>query len=199
MNNIEVKNSIGNYDVLTVKNVRVFYPWELKKFISAIPKRELRTNFEALLYSGMRYVEAERLLEKPEMYMQSKGRIHLDDFAIRKKKVRIKERWVVLNPIGRRVIETYIEAHHPLPSYNVWTDNLIRWSGMAGLKSDRLSPKSTRKTWECYLMTKYPVYSNHIFLSQGHSDLVALKHYVNLPFDEQDKRDMEEFTYGWEP
>ena len=192
-------NEEKNYDILTVNNTRVWYPWELKKLVQAIPKMELRINFEAGLYSGARYIELKRLLEKPEMYMASKGKIHFDSFAIRKTKIRIKERWVTLNPIGRRVIEAFIAQDRDLPAYVTWSENLARWSGMAGLKPDRVSAKSTRKTWECYLMTKYPSFANHIFLSQGHSDLVALRHYVNLPFDENDKKMMDEFTYGWEP
>ena len=192
-------NEEQNYDILTVQKTRIWWPWELKKLIQHIPKMEMRIQFEAGLYSGARYVELQRLLDKPEMYMASKGRIHFDAYAIRKKKINIKERWVVLNPIGRRVIESFIAQGRDLPSYNVWVDDIVRWSGMAGLKPDRVSAKSTRKTWECYLMTSYPMYANHIFLSQGHSDLTALKHYVQLPFDANDKKEMQEFVYGWEP
>jgi len=201
--NIETKNNIVKEserpEIVTVKNVRVLRPWEYKLLRSGITKKEHRVNFEALLFSGMRYVEAVRLLEKPEMYEPRNGRIHLDSFAIRKKLIKLKERYVILNPLGKYIVEAFISQNHPLPSYNVWTDNLIRWASNSGLDPRRLSPKTTRKTWESWLVTKYPMMTNIVFTSQGHNDFVALKHYVTLPFNEQDKKDMEEFVYGWEP
>jgi len=188
-----------NGEILTVQNVRIFRPSEAKKFIKAITKKENRTNFEALLYSGMRYVEAQRLLEKPQMFEPENRRIHLDSYAIRKKKIKIKERYVILNPIGVRVIEAFIEQNHQLPNYGTWRENLKRWARLAGLDDRRLSPKTTRKTYEGWLVTSFPAMTNIVFISQGHSDMVALKHYVTLPFSPQDKLDMKEFVYGWEP
>jgi len=188
-----------NREILTVKNVRVFRPWEAKQFIKAIPKKENRTNFEALLYSGMRYKETQRLLEKPEMFEPNNHRIHLNSYAIRKKKIKMKERYVILNPIGVRVIEAYIEQQHPLPNYGAWRKNLKRWARFANIDDRRLSPKTTRKSYEGWLVTSYPDMSNIVFISQGHTDMVALRHYVTLPFTPQDKLDMKEFIYGWEP
>jgi len=203
MNTIENKNSKG-YDelkpeIITVKNVRVLRPWETKKLIDAIPNKSQRLKFEALLYSGMRYIETNRLLEKPQMFEPGNNRIHLDSYAIRKKKIKIKERYVILSPVAKRVIESYIETNKPLPTYDVWRDNLKRWAKDAGIEPGRLGPKTTRKTWESWLVTYYPHFTNHIFLSQGHNALTALNHYVTLPFNETDKNQMKEFVYGWEP
>ena len=188
-----------NREILTVQNVRVFRPWEAKKFIKSIPKKEHKINFEALLYSGMRYVEAQRLLELPSMFEPNNHRIHLNSYAIRKKKIKIKERYVILNPIGVRVIEAFIEQNHQLPNYGAWRKNLRRWAHYAGIDDRRLSPKTTRKTYEGWLVTNYPLMTNIVFISQGHSDMIALRHYVTLPFSPQDKLDMKEFVYGWEP
>ena len=203
MNTLEDKKSIG-YDelkpeIITVKNVRVLRPWEVKKLIDAIPNKYQRLKFEALLYTGIRYVEANRLLEKPRMFEPGNNRIHFDSYAIRKKKIDMKERYVILSPVAKRIIESFIDAGKELPGYDVWRDDLKRWAKNAGIPPNRLGPKTTRKTWESWLVTYYPHFTNHIFLSQGHNTLTALVHYVTLPFNEKDRNDMKEFVYGWEP
>jgi len=199
MDNIEIKNSMGNGAILTVSNVRVLRPFEVKELVKAIPQKYSKTQFEALLYSGCRYVELQRLKEKPDMYEQSNGRIHLNSYAIRKSKIKMKERYVILNPVGRRVIEAYIELEKELPDHNTWRNDLTRWAQLANIDGRRLSPKTTRKTLESWLVTTYPQLTNIIFLSQGHNALTALQYYVTLPFTQQDKLEMKEFVYGWEP
>jgi len=203
MDTIESKNSNGlqglKAEIITMKNVRILRPFEAKALINAIPKKKQRLIFEALLYSGCRYIELKRLLEKPQMFEPVNLRIHLDSYAIRKAKIKLKERYVVLSPVGKRVIESFIESIESLTEYKTWTENLQRWAKFAGISPDRLGPKTTRKTWESWLVTYYPHLTNHIFLSQGHNAMVALKHYVTLPFNKDDKEQMKEFVYGWEP
>jgi len=196
MNNIESNRSIGFKPILKVGNTRILRPYEAKQLINAIPKEEQRDKFEALLYSGMRYVECKRLLENPQWF--DGEHIHLSKSAIKKDKIKFKERYVHLNPIGRRIIKAYLKCESSLPSYAVWTENLKRWASIGNIEPDLLSPKTTRKTWEGFLVTYYPHLTNHIFLSQGHSQLTALQHYVNLPFDSNDKLEMREFVEGWE-
>ena len=200
---LEDKNNRGfpnpKAEIITVKNVRILRPWEAKKLIDSIPKKSQRLIFEALLYSGMRYIEAQRLLEKRSMFEPNNKRIHLDNYAIRKAKIKMKERYVVLSPVGVRVIESFIDSIDKLTDYKTWTENLIRWANFAGISPNRIGSKTTRKTWESWLMTYYPHLTNHIFLSQGHNDMVALKHYVTIPFNDDDKNQMKEFVYGWEP
>ncbi|MCK5031328.1 MAG: hypothetical protein KAR64_07670 [Thermoplasmatales archaeon] len=43
----------------------------------------------------------------------------------------------------------------------------------------------------------YPERTPHIFLSQGHNEMTALKHYVNLPFIGSDKEEAMKFVEGW--
>jgi hypothetical protein len=43
----------------------------------------------------------------------------------------------------------------------------------------------------------YPELSQKIFLSQGHSDVTALHHYLAIPFTEGDKKEMLYFVEGW--
>jgi hypothetical protein len=68
----------------------------------------------------------------------------------------------------------------------------------AGLYPDYMSPKTTRKTWESWLVWYYPEKFATIFGSQGHNELTALRHYVNLPFNTRDKEEMKSFVEGWE-
>ena len=58
--------------------------------------------------------------------------------------------------------------------------------------------KSFRKTWESWCITIYKENVYHIFLSQGHDELTALKHYLNLPFTQQDKQQMSKYVGGIE-
>lgn len=203
MEPIESKNSKGfddsNLEIITVKNVRVLRPWEARLLTDAIPKREQRINWETLLYSGMRYVEGNRLLENPKMFEPGNRRIHLDSYAIRKKKIKMKERYVILNPTAVRIVEDFIDQNNFLPDYKTWGQNLKRWANYANINSDKLGPKTSRKTLESWLVTYYPHYTNHIFLSQGHNALTALNHYVTLPFNTKDKEEMKYFVSGWEP
>jgi len=196
MEPIEKNISNGFGHEIYVSNVRVLRPNEAKVLIKAIPKESNVTKFEALLYSGMRYVELQRLFDNPQWF--NGEHIHLTKEAIKKKKIGVKERYVHLNPIGRRIIKAFLKVDKPLPSYKDWTENLERWAKMAGIESNRLGPKTTRKTWECWLVHYYPTLTPQIFLSQGHDTLTALKHYVNLPFNKEDKESMGEFVGGWE-
>jgi len=196
MEPIEESNSGGFDDNIYVSNVRVLRPKEARLLISSIPKDTYVTMFEALLYTGMRYSEVKWLWNNPTAF--TGAHIHLTKTAIKKKKIKVKERYVHLNPIGRRIVKAFLQIDKELPTYKTWTENLQRWAFRAGISPKRLGPKTTRKTWECWLVHYYPTLTPQIFLSQGHDTLTALKHYVNLPFNKDDKTSMGEFVGGWE-
>ena len=184
-------------DIIFKVNTRILRPYEAKMLINAIPKLEYVNKFEALLYSGMRYIELIRLYKHPEWF--NGETIHITKEGSKKAKSTVSERYIHLNPLGKRAIYHYLRSKKPLPqNYATWTENLKRWSESAGLYPDYLSPKTTRKTWECWLITYYPEKFNQVFLSQGHSQLTSLRHYQNLPFSKQDKEEMREFVDGWE-
>ena len=177
--------------------VRIWRPWELKALIKAIPKKDYKIRFEALLYSGMRYTELSEIHGHIEIY-EDKW-IHLTPLISRKVKSKFRDRYVVLSPYGKRVMDDYLHLEKGLPSHKTWRENLGRWSKLAGIDSSYVSTKSTRKTWESFLMTSYPYWRTEIFISQGHTELTALKYYVNLPFDDKDKKEMKSIVAGWEP
>ena len=183
-------------DIITMNNCRILRPYENKMIVDAIPKIHYKDMYNALLYSGARYVELQRLFKHPEWFTGT--HIHLTKDAIKKKKATISERYIHLNQPGKDAVLHFIHGNHNLPSYATWRENLKRWARDAGLYGDGMSPKTTRKTYESWLVWYYPEKIATIFGSQGHNELTALRHYVNLPFTEQDKNDMRQYVEGWQ-
>ena len=56
--------------------------------------------------------------------------------------------------------------------------------------------KTLRKSWECWLVASYPERVLEVFLSQGHTQMTALSHYLGLPFTQGDKGAMLEYVGG---
>ena len=79
-----------------------------------------------------------------------------------------------------------------------WSQNLERWAKSSGLDNVGLGPKTMRKTWESWLVSSYPERVLEVFLSQGHTQMTALSHYLGLPFTSLDKNEMTEYVSGWE-
>jgi len=173
-------------------NTAIFRPFEIRKLIHAIPKNVNRERFEALFYTGCRYTELQEVHGKLD---------RLTDYTLKvrntKALVDTNYRYVQLNDPGVRAVEYYINSKKPLPNYVSWIDNLKRWCVRADIDPNGVGIKSTRKTWESYLVRMYPEQVERIFLSQGHSRTVALKHYLTLPFNKQDKEDMKYYVDGW--
>jgi len=180
---------------ILVNGTRIFRPCEAIHLLKGIRKRRHETQFKALLLSGMRYVEAQRLFMNPEWF---DGQfIHLPSMAVKKSKRKQRERWIRLNPLGREVVRNFLELNSNLPTWQTWGENLRRWAKKTGLEHSGLSPKTTRKTWESWLVYYYPDKLTNIVLSQGHTVLTAIQHYINMPFTDDDKNGMREFVEGW--
>ena len=181
-------------DEIILKNnkVRIFRPYEIRKIVGAIPKNNYKDKFETLLYTGARYAEIKRLHNHPRWF---KGEyIVMPSF---KPKAKQKERYIRLNSPGQRSVQYFLRDPQGLPTSVTWYENMKRWCDIAGLDTMGVCIKSLRKTWESWLVTKYPKQLEHIFLSQGHSGMVALKYYLMLPFTDQDKSDMGYYIDGW--
>jgi len=185
-----------NIDILHLSNCRILKPAEVTKMIRAIPKVAYVDMFEALLYSGCRYIEMQRVYKHPEWFRDKF--IHLTKEGSRKKKATISERYIHLNQAGISAIRHFLDGNKNLPTYKAWRENLVRWAKLAEISPDMLSPKTTRKTWESWLVWYYPEKIATVFGSQGHNELTALRHYVNLPFTSEDKIDMKRYVEGWE-
>lgn len=177
------------------EGARILRPSEFELLREGAMTLENRTKLEGLLVTGMRYVEAQRLLENPGWF-DGKKFIFLPREAVKKQKRKQKDRTVWLSWKGASVLPHFLEIEH-LPDWKTWAENLRRWAGRVGLDPIGLSPKTTRKSWESWLVSSFPSYTPQIFLSQGHTSLTALEHYLNMPFVEKDKEGMKPWVEGW--
>lgn len=177
---------------ITKNGTRILRPDELKKLVNAIDKVEMRDKFEALLYTGARYTEIQRIYKNPEWFIDDS--IHLQST---KKKAIQKERYIRLNPAGKRAVTYMLRSRKHYPTRAGWNENLKRWARKAGIDEANISAKTTRKTWESYLVTSYPKQLEYIFLSQGHSQLTSLKFYLMIPFTDEEKKQITFYTDNW--
>jgi hypothetical protein len=145
----------------------------------------------------MRYVEAQRFHNNPDWYDSDAGNILLPAGANLKVKVRQKQRWVRLNTLGNTIVPLYLNGK-PLPAGDGWADNLKRWGEKCGLEPIGLCPKTTRKTWEVWLLKHYG-FLQDIFMSQGHTKLVSKEHYATAigGLSKQDEADIADYVMGW--
>lgn len=166
--------------------------WEALRKGATLLKNQV--HLDVLLYTGMRYVEAQRLHGRPEWF---DGQfVFLPAEAVLKHERKQVERWVRLPPKGKEVLPLFFQTKQ-LPSTQVWWSNLKRWALRVNLDPVGLSPKTTRKTWESWLMSTYPEHSNEIVLSQGHTSLTSLRHYLNMPFLAEDKERIAPWVKGF--
>jgi len=180
-------------------NVRILRPLEYEAIRGAIPKLHHQIILDTLLFTGMRYIELERLKKNPSWYDVQGGYIYLPPEASRKKKRTMRERYVYLSSRGKAIIPLFLKLKEGMPSRIAWNENIKRWSVKAGLDPVGLSAKTTRKTWESWLMVAYPEKALLIAMSQGHTQLTAMEHYLNLPFTKEDIEKIKEYVQGWGP
>ena len=171
----------------------ILEPDELRKLIQVIPKARDKDRFEFLLYTGCRYTEAQEVHGKYDRLKNGYLKLMNTKYLSRKK---AKYRYVRLNRQGERVVENFFRGPN-LPTYQAWWQNLKRWCDEAGIDKEGVGIKTTRKTWESYLVSCYREKIEEIFLSQGHSDMTALKHYITTPFTDDQKKEMLYFVEGW--
>lgn len=192
--------------------VRILRPSEYSLLRQGAVKNHYQVQLDALLYTGMRYIEMRRLHSNPG-WLDSSGFVYLPQEASGKalnpveyftrdgrKKIRRPRsqlnRWVKLNPQGLMAISLYLRGPQ-LPVWQTWTIWFKEWAERIGLEPAGLGPKTTRKTWESWL-TFY--YRQDRFLeivqSQGHTTGTSLGHYLSMPFLPKDKEEMEPYVKG---
>ena len=144
--------------------VRILRPSEYDKLREGTRTLENRTRSDALLLTGLRYVEAQRLQGNPDWV---DGRfIHLPAFAQRKVKRQQRERWIKLSSKGMSIIPYFLKTR-ALPTWKAWSEDLRRWATNSQLDPTGLGPKSMRKTWESWLVASYPERVIEVFLSKA--------------------------------
>lgn len=185
-----------DHEVIKVKGIRILGPFEVDQFLAAIPKDHHKTMFEVLLWSGIRYVELQRLHEHPEWYWPNRRNIHLPEQAQKKAKRRQLERDIHPIPPQLESIMRYFFKGPKPPSRQAWDQNMGRWARLAGMKPEGFSSKTTRKTIESWMVTAgIPVTT--ICLRQGHDSVTSMRHYQGLPFTDAEKREIKKRLAGW--
>lgn len=186
------------------KGIRILRPFEFDEIIDALQKTQnkrrkhpYREIINALLYTGMRYVELQRFHEHPEWFDRRTRSIFLPPEASQKKKRTMNERYVYLSLQGITHVENFINYVEDMPSrdmFNYFIRNFVR--KIDGY--DRgVSAKTFRKTWESWLVVSYPNQLPIIAMSQGHTLLTAMNHYLNIPFTKEDIVEIKMRTAGW--
>jgi len=174
---------------------RILRPGEYARLRSSVQSIDKLTDLDACLLLGARYLECRRIQEHPEWF--DGDFIHLpwtEDLARSRHN---PERWIRLSSRGKYIMPYFFRSSEKLPSVQAWNQDLKRWSRKAGISDDGLSARALRKTYESWLAFFYPNATNMVFLSQGHTTLMSLQHYINLPFLEEDKLAMTEWVTGW--
>ena len=154
-----------------------------------------QTNLDACLLLGARYRECQKLQRNPDWF--DGNFIHLPWTEELKLSRHRPERWVRLSSMGKTIIPYFLQNGMKLPSVQAWDVDLKMWSGNAGIGNEGMTARTLRKTYESWLVFSYPGHIPLIFLSQGHTQLTALQHYINLPFTEKDKQLMGKWIDGW--
>ena len=202
MNENSIRNEqsmIRSDKPLFVNTFRVLRPIEFDKLCNAVVKQNKKEMLQACLVTGARYVEMQRIKDNPDWYDPTTPCIHLPVIADRKHKRTQKGRDIRLNRIGSLIIDRYLNLDDHLPPVRTWNNNIKSWAIKAGIGAIGLSQKTTRKTWECWLMQQYPDYVYQICTSQGHDTITSLQFYQGVVFNDIDVDEMPQYTEGWKP
>lgn len=175
-------------------SVRILRPSEYEKLRNAV--KPIKQPFlDGLLLTGMRYTEAQRLQLHKDWFDGAKF-IKTENKKILAQKQQGKERWIRLSNIGGLLISQFINGEK-LPTRQSFDESLKRWAKKAGLTPEGFCCKTFRKTWDSWLVTAYPERITEICLSQGHDAVTQYHHYLNMPFTNEDIKDMEKWVGGW--
>jgi len=173
--------------------VRILRPVEFEKLRDAMDPDTKRI-CTALLLTGMRYAELQRFRENPD-WLDGKF-VYLPRGSMLKVKAKQRERAIRLSDMGKTLIKDLFLVPHPLPELPALDMKLRRLSKRV-LEGPSVNNKTFRKTWESWLVFYYPDKALQIALSQGHTTTTQYEHYLNIPFDDDDRKEMRKWVEGW--
>ena len=78
---------------------------------------------------------------------------------------------------------------HSLPDLPA-LDMKLRILSKRVLAGAPINNKTFRKTWESWLVFYYPDKALQIALRQGHTTTTQYEHYLNIPFEDADRKEM---------
>jgi integrase len=172
------------------RGVRVLRPREFATLRSSVSQENAAVDLDVCLYTGMRYVELQRLHDNPDWLDIGRRYVYLPRGSMMKRQAKQRERWVKLNGPGVKAVLEFVQKGRNLPSGQGFGQNLRRWATDAGMQPEGLCAKTFRKTWESWLVLSYPSRLTEILASTGHTQTTALTYYLAMPFVESEKADM---------
>ena len=173
--------------------VRILRPVEFEKLRDAmdVNTRKICT---ALLLTGMRYAELQRFRGNPD-WLDGKF-VYLPRGSMLKVKAKQRERAIRLRDMGRTLVPDLFQSSYLLPQLPALDMKLRRLSKRI-LEGAPVNNKTFRKTWESWFVFYYPDKSLQIALSQGHTTTTRYEHYLNIPFVDEDRKEMRKWVEGW--
>jgi integrase len=181
-------------DIILKQGARVLFPGDYEKLRAQMPEY-YQIICDAMLLSGMRPVEFERF--QPSWYRGSRRVIVLPKESCLKEKCKFKERTIRLSLAGCDAFDKLtstrvnykgkeIPVLEMLPKRVAFRDALIRYSRLAGIGHEGMSPKMFRKTLVSWLVACYPEKSLYIQASMGHDGDTIVNNYLGLGFTRDD-------------
>ena len=173
--------------------VKIFRPVEFEKLRDAM---DVNTNkiCTALLLTGMRYAELCRFRGNHDWF---DGKfVHLPRGSMLKVRAKQRERAIRLSDMGKTLVPDLFQSSFPLPELPA-LDMKMRRLSKRTLEGAPVNNKTFRKTWESWLVFYYPDKALQIALSQGHTTTTQYEHYLNIPFDDEDRKEMRKWVEGW--
>ena len=189
---------------LTCNSSRVLTPIEADKIRDVIEKPSSKALFNLMLYTGLRLAEVQQLTNNPGIFDQDRKTITIKSGKAKASQI---SRNVCLSDKGLLAVEEYLKNPSVPSSPHVWQSNLIRWAQRARIQAlpgneesnnpTGITVRTSRKTWECWLLAAYPDKVINIVLSQGHTETTALRHYFNISWTQAEREAIKEQVIGW--
>ncbi len=189
---------------LTCNSSRVLTPEEAYQTRAVIEKPSARALYDLMLYTGLRLAEVKQLAENPGIFDQERRTITIKSGKAKASQI---SRNVCLSDKGLLAVEEYLKTPSVPKSPSAWQNNLIRWAQRARLTTlpgqeqssnpTGITVRTSRKTWESWLLAAYPDKVINIVLSQGHTETTALRHYFNISWTQAEREAIKEQVKGW--
>ena len=94
-----------------------------------------------------------------------------------------------MSDIGKMLVPDLFLPSYSLPELPALDMKLRRLSKRI-LEGAPVNNKTFRKNWESWLVFYYLDKAIQIALSQGHTTTTQYEHYLNIPFDNEDREEM---------
>jgi integrase len=173
--------------------VRILRPSEFEIMRDAMDLNTKKICTSPLL-TGMGYAELQRLRENPEL-LDGKF-IYLPRGSMLKVKAKQRERAIRLSDMGKTLLPDLFQVPYLLPELPA-LDMKLRRLSIRILDGNPVNNKAFRKTWESWLVFCYPDKALQIALTQGHTTTTQYGHCLNIPFEEEDRKEMRKWMEGW--